>query len=93
MSTDTNPTTAHLATDRGALPLRQLTVIGIFGTDAAPRALLRMPGGQITQVAVGDTVRQGTIVAIAGTSVTLATAMSRTSQLDMPTQGQERTAA
>lgn len=67
----TNPTTADHATQRGALPLRSLQVIGIFGTPEARRALLRSPAGQIRQVGVGDQLRQGTVVAISDAAVTL----------------------
>lgn len=64
MTEDTNDITAKLATERGALPLRQLQLLGIVGTPDARRALLRTAGGQTRLVVVGDHIRQGTVVAI-----------------------------
>ena len=71
MSETTNEITADLATMRGALPLRKLQLIGIMGTPEAPRALLRTSAGQIRHVAMGDTLPQGTVVAISDSAVIL----------------------
>ncbi|WP_299612194.1 type II secretion system protein N [uncultured Tateyamaria sp.] len=64
MTEQTNRTTADLATQRGALPLRNLQLLGIAGPEENRRALLRTAGGQTRLVHVGDSLRQGTIVAI-----------------------------
>ncbi|WP_299297881.1 hypothetical protein [uncultured Tateyamaria sp.] len=74
MSETTNRTTADHATQRSALPLRSLQVIGIMGTDDNRRALLRTPAGQIRQIVPGDRLRQGTVAAISVDAVILQTA-------------------
>lgn len=71
MTEKTNETTADLATQRGALPLRTLQLIGIAGPEDAPRALLRTSAGQTRLVQVGDTLRQGTIIAIGADRIVL----------------------
>ena len=71
MTEETNDITADLATQRGALPLRNLQLIGIAGTEEAPRALLRTAGGQTRLVSVGDSLRQGTVIAIGADRVVL----------------------
>ena len=53
-----------LATEEGVLPLREMTLIGTMGTETTRRALIRLPGGAIERVAVGDTFRGRTIDAI-----------------------------
>jgi len=74
MTETTNPTTADLATQRGALPLRKVQLIGIMGTEDDRRALLRTPAGQIRRIAPGDRLRQGTVAAISVDAVILQTA-------------------
>ena len=64
MSEDTNDITADLATQRGALPLRNLQLLGVAGSNDNRRALLRTAGGQTRMVQVGDSLRQGTVMAI-----------------------------
>ncbi|WP_299687075.1 pilus assembly protein PilP [uncultured Tateyamaria sp.] len=93
MSTETNTQTASFATERRALPLRQLALIGVAGTDDARRALLRTPAGQIRQVQVGDVLRQGTVMAIAADAITFAGTSGRTTVLQMPAQADLRPAA
>lgn len=73
MSDATNATTAQAATQVGALPLRKLHLIGVMGTPEARRALLRTSAGQVRQVRVGDTLRQGTVTAISDSAVYLHT--------------------
>ena len=82
--TETNEATAFHATQRGALPLRRLALIGVMGTQDAPRALLRTPAGQIRQVSVGDQLRQGTVVAIAENAITLTARNGSTTVMRMP---------
>ncbi|MEX0370204.1 MAG: hypothetical protein AB3N09_06195 [Tateyamaria sp.] len=72
MADQTNDITADLATQRGALQLRQLQLLGVVGTEDARRALLRTASGQTRLVRKGDTLRQGTVVAIGADRVILA---------------------
>lgn len=44
--------------------LARTALIGVFGTPAAPRALVRLPQGQTQTVKVGDSVAGGTVRAI-----------------------------
>lgn len=64
MTEQTNAITADLATQRDALSLRNLQLLGVVGTEDSRRALLRTPAGQTQMVIVGDSLRQGTVVAI-----------------------------
>ena len=93
MSTDTNAATAAFATERGTLPMRRLTLIGIAGSEVARRALLRTPAGEIRQVAVGDTVRQATVVAISDNALTLASRTGSTTVMRLPARDAVRPAA
>ena len=68
----TNATTADLATQNGVLPLRNLQLLGVVGTETSRRALLRTAGGQTRMVRVGDTFRQGTVIARGEDRVVLA---------------------
>lgn len=72
MTEQTNELTTDLATQRAALPLRQLQLLGVAGTEDARRALLRTPGGQTRTVRMGDSLRQGTVVAIGPDRLVLA---------------------
>lgn len=72
MAEKTNATTADLATQNGVLPLRNLQLLGVVGTESSRRALLRTAGGQTRMVRVGDTFRQGTVIAIGEDRVVLA---------------------
>lgn len=71
MTKKTNSITADLATQRGALPLRNLQLLGVAGTEDKRRALLRTAGGQTQLVQVGDRLRQGTVVAIGDDRIVL----------------------
>ena len=53
-----------LATEEGLLPLGEMSLIGTMGTDTLRRALIRLPGGKIRQVGVGDRLRGQHIDAI-----------------------------
>lgn len=55
---------AATATARGVLDRNRLTLIGIMGPASAPRALVRLPGGRIKEVAPGDRLSQGRVLAI-----------------------------
>ncbi|APE43895.1 pilus assembly protein PilZ [Sulfitobacter alexandrii] len=53
---------ADLATTEARLD--RTALIGIFGSETAPGALVRTPNGRITRVGLGDTVAGGTVAAI-----------------------------
>ena len=55
---------AETATERRAINLRRVNLIGIFGSQANRRALVRMPNGQVVRVQVGDTLDGGRVSAI-----------------------------
>ena len=72
MASDGTPTprkVAEPATEQARL--KSTAPIGIFGSEAAPGALVRLPGGDIARVAPGDTVAGGTVVAIGKDRVVL----------------------
>lgn len=53
---------AHLATQR--VHLERVALLGIFGTQSSPAALVREADGDTTRVHVGDQVAGGTVTAI-----------------------------
>lgn len=61
-NTTTPPAIAELATEQVELP--RTALLGIFGTAAAPRALIRLPRGKTQTVRVGDRVARSTVAAI-----------------------------
>lgn len=62
-STEPTPTgVAQLATQR--VRLERLALLGVFGTQVAPAALVREANGDIQRVSVGDRVAGGTVTAI-----------------------------
>lgn len=66
-----NPLVAEHATLPAALRLRSVTLIGIVGPTANPSALLRLSGGRILKLDVGDKSPAGTVAAIGGNAVRL----------------------
>lgn len=64
MASDTPENVARFATKPDVLHSRQLAVIGLFGPDTDLRALVRMPSGRIKQVAPGNRLAQGQVIAI-----------------------------
>ncbi|MGJ8545147.1 MAG: pilus assembly protein PilZ [Sulfitobacter sp.] len=71
-SNDGTPTpkkVASLATENARL--ERMALIGTFGSNAAPGALLLLPGGKVARVATGDRVAGGTVLAIDETRVVL----------------------
>ena len=68
--TDTPAQVAELATKTVELP--RIALIGIFGTEADPRALIRRPNGKIDRVAVGDKAAGGIVAAIGEQKVVIA---------------------
>ncbi|KIN61369.1 Pilus assembly protein PilZ [Sulfitobacter noctilucae] len=72
---------ADLATETISLPKRAL--IGIFGSETAPAALIRDTRGDIHRVTPGDTVEKRTVAAI-GTDRVILSKGSRTETLLLP---------
>lgn len=63
-SIPTRASVAQQATEGSAINLRQVNLIGVFGTPSQRRALVRMPNGQIVAVRVGDRLDGGQVAAI-----------------------------
>ncbi|MCR8826502.1 hypothetical protein [Pseudosulfitobacter koreensis] len=61
---EASPQTRQLATQKNAVRLNRPVLLGIFGADSAPRAMIRYPDGRIDTVGTGDTSRLGRVVAI-----------------------------
>ena len=59
---DTSRRVARIATQE--VRLDRFALIGIFGSDRAPGALVRTRDGQIARVTLGDTVDGATVAAI-----------------------------
>ena len=81
---DTTPTPARVKT----LATRQATLgsialIGTFGLETAPRALIRLPGGDIARVTRGDAIAGGTVLAIDQSRLILSR-MGRELVLELP---------
>ncbi|WP_368040126.1 hypothetical protein [Ruegeria atlantica] len=55
---------ARQATIDNALNLRKLNLIGVYGTPANRRALVRLPSGRYKKLKVGDRVDGGKVIAI-----------------------------
>lgn len=55
---------ARQATLDNAINLRQVNLIGVYGTPANRRALVRLPSGRYKKVRIGDSVDGGRVVAI-----------------------------
>ena len=55
---------ARQATVEGALNLRELNLIGVYGTASDRRALVRLPNGRFVKVEIGDRVDGGQVADI-----------------------------
>ncbi|WP_233501454.1 hypothetical protein, partial [Thalassococcus profundi] len=80
------PSTANVAqraTVRGALDMRRISLIGVYGKPAARRALVRLPNGRYQKVQVGDRIDGGRVAAI-GDSDLRYTKGGRSATLSMP---------
>lgn len=78
---NTPPKVAEFATEQVKIP--RIALIGIFGPEAAPRALIRRPNGKIDRVAVGDKAAGGIVAAIGADRVVIAQRDS-TKVLELP---------
>ncbi len=66
-----NPIVAKSATTSASLSSRGIVLLGVFGKESAPGALLRVPGGRIEKVGVGSRVGSHRVVAIDDSRVAL----------------------
>jgi hypothetical protein len=71
-TTPTPEAVARLATRQ--VTLDRITLLGIFGTDSAPAALVRGANGQTTRVGLGDSIAGGTVIAIGADQLVLSRA-------------------
>lgn len=62
---------AQLATDSTGENLNSMTLIGILGSEQAPKAMLRLASGKVVKVEPGDRVGLRQVVAIDDHSVYL----------------------
>ncbi|MAU51516.1 MAG: hypothetical protein CMN17_03890 [Roseovarius sp.] len=60
----TSASIAQQATTRNAINLRQVNLIGVYGTPSDRRALVRLPNGRYQKVQVGDRIDGGRVSAI-----------------------------
>jgi hypothetical protein len=60
----TSASVSRQATIQNAIRLREINLIGVYGTDRDRRALVRMPNGRYVKVKVGDRLDGGQIAAI-----------------------------
>lgn len=65
----TTVTVSRQATVKNALNLSEISLIGVYGSSASRRALIRMPTGRFIKVKVGDRFDGGTIAAIGDSEV------------------------
>ncbi|MEL6204326.1 MAG: hypothetical protein AAFR47_03310, partial [Pseudomonadota bacterium] len=57
-------TVAKQATQRNALRMKNVTLIGVYGSATQRRALVRLPSGRYVKVQVGDRIDGGRVAAI-----------------------------
>ncbi|MCU9849055.1 hypothetical protein OEZ60_13690 [Defluviimonas sp. WL0024] len=60
----TSVTVARQATVKNAINLKDMNLIGVYGSSASRRALVRMPNGRYIKVKVGDRLDGGQVAAI-----------------------------
>ena len=72
-TTPSIPTRANVATratTKNAINLRDINLIGIYGTSSARRALVRLDNGRYVKVQVGDRLDGGRVTSITATELT-----------------------
>lgn len=74
---------ARAATEENVIALRDVTLIGIFGTSGARIALVRLANGRVVRVGVGDTLDGGQVVSISESALNYVK-RGRTITLQMP---------
>lgn len=60
----TSAAVAQAATTQSAQSLGGLILLGTFGSESRPRALVRTSGGDVVQLKIGDRIGRAPIVAI-----------------------------
>jgi hypothetical protein len=60
----TATTAANAATESNVLPLREISLIGVYGTQGNRRALVRLASGRYIKIEVGDRLERGQVTAI-----------------------------
>jgi hypothetical protein len=63
-SVPTRASVAEQATETRAINLRNTNLLGVFGTSSNRRALVRLPGGSVVSVRVGDRIEGSQVTAI-----------------------------
>ncbi|SDF07557.1 hypothetical protein SAMN04488105_11232 [Salipiger thiooxidans] len=66
-----NSSVAGAATVKNQINLRQINLIGVFGTPSSRRALVRLSNGRLQNVKVGDRLDGGRVAAIGDTELQL----------------------
>ncbi|MFZ7089755.1 amidophosphoribosyltransferase [Primorskyibacter sp. 2E233] len=80
-SADDTPTNVQdIATTEVDLPANQPIVLGVFGKEDAPHALIRLPSGRIMNLTVGGSLGDQQVIAIAADAIVL----SNSRRLHMP---------
>lgn len=74
---------ARAATQSNAIALNKVNLIGVFGSDGARRALVRLPNGRMKRVKVGDRIDGGRVAAIGRSQLSYVKG-GRTIQLAVP---------
>lgn len=65
----TSASVARSATERNAINLRQVNLIGVYGTPSNRRALVRLSNGRYRKVQIGDRIDGGQVSAIGDTEL------------------------
>ncbi|WP_354543687.1 hypothetical protein [Roseovarius sp. MBR-78] len=65
----TSASVARSATERSAINLRQVNLIGVYGTPSDRRALVRLSNGRYRKVQIGDRIDGGQVSAIGDTEL------------------------
>lgn len=60
---------ARAATEENVIALREVTLIGVFGTSGSRVALVRLANGRVVRVSVGDSLDGGQVVSISETAL------------------------
>ncbi|MFT3688759.1 hypothetical protein [Paenirhodobacter sp.] len=60
----TSASVAKQATQKDAIRLKEMNLIGLYGAQGSRRALIRMPSGKMIKVGVGDALDGGRVTAI-----------------------------
>ncbi|KEO60980.1 hypothetical protein [Thioclava indica] len=79
----TSASVARQATEKNVINLRQVNLIGLYGSSSSRRALVRLKNGKFVKVGVGDRLDGGRVTAIGSTQLTYAKG-SRSYTLQLP---------